>query len=387
MVSNSNTINTALNQNKDLYQFALNQHNQPNSKYIANNVETDKFELEKKEFFKNKEKKAKKSKTKKIIGYSILALSAIAAFFAGKQIKNNKLNLERFGISQKTTQEITDKAKNIWNSFYNLSTNAGSVRDDAARQIVDKTENTPFKFIKKAAKSLEDLYNNWTRNGAKSGYSALNDKLKKINTLNSSQAKKLADFDEFFDDINEQTRSILTQKGKSITGHFFAKQKNGQKNSIEDIWQKSIKSIVADDKISDLYKKYTITLTDAQKTDAELVKLVNERNTIVKEAIERLRDTNLGNPISDAAGIIVSLTSLGGALFSTKDSEERKSVSIKLGIPIITTVASVIIGSAKSISGVKSMVFGGVLGMIGSGLATACDKLTQKKNPDEELKA
>lgn len=385
MATNSCGINSALNQNKDLYRLALNKHSQPNGEYMANNVETDKFELERNKFLKNKEKQAKQSKTKKTIGYCVLVASVIAAIFTGKQIKKNGLNLEFLGISQEKSQKITKNAKNLWNNFYNLSTNAGSVRDDFARQIVDKTEKTPFSFIKKGANSLENLYNDWTKKGAKNGYTTLTDNLKKIDSLNQNQLKQLANFDEFFDDINEQTRNILTEKGKSITGQFFGKQPNGKMKPIDKIFKMSINSIVADDKISQLYKKYTIKLTDAQKADKALAKMVKERNTIVKEAIERLRDTNLGNPISDAVGIIASLFGLGGALLSANDSEERKSVSIKLGIPIITTITSVIIGSAKSISGVKSMVFGAALGMVGSGLATTCDKLTQKKNLTEEL--
>lgn len=388
MSLNTSNIDFAINQNKDMYQFAISKYTQPNKQYISNNAKTDTFELTQRKFLENKEKAKKKNTAKKIIGISLGATAVVLAALCGKQIKNNGyVNLKFLKITDEQSLNLTNKVKGYWDDFVNISTNIGSVRDDFARQAVDKIdEKTPFKFIKRFSKKLESLYNDWTKSGVKKGYSDLSDKLKALNSLDEIQTAKLTNFDEFFNDIDISTRKILADKNNGVLNHFLGKQTDGKRRTIEEIFKISKKSIVADDKLNALYDKYLIKLTEAQKADDNLVKLVNDRNKIVKEAIERLRDTNIGNPISDAAGVILSLIGLGSAIGAAKDKEERKSVSINLGIPILTTIASVIIGSVKSISGVKSMVFGWVLGMIGSEVANVCDKLSKKK-PQETVKA
>jgi hypothetical protein len=73
------------------------------------------------------------------------------------------------------------------------------------------TDNTPLKFIKKGSDWLQNLYNKWTKDGSKKGFTKVSDELRRLGKLPKDQADKLVDFDEFFDDIDKATRRILTE--------------------------------------------------------------------------------------------------------------------------------------------------------------------------------
>jgi UDP-N-acetylmuramyl pentapeptide phosphotransferase/UDP-N-acetylglucosamine-1-phosphate transferase len=112
-------------------------------------------------------------------------------------------------------------------------------------------------------------------------------------------------------------------------------------------------------------------------------KFNSTKNNCAQQLIPRLRDTNLGNASTDALGIITSLGVLGGALANTENNEEKKSTFINLGIPLLTTLATTIYGTAKSFSGLLSIGFGLATGEIFSLVAEKADKLISKKNDNK----
>ena len=75
---------------------------------------------------------------------------------------------------------------------------------------------------------------------------------------------------------------------------------------------------------------------------------------------------------------------LGGSVLMSDTKEEKKSTVINLGIPLLTTLASAIYGTAKCMSGGKALLFGFATGQIASIAAGTIDKFvtnhSRKKN-------
>lgn len=393
-MQDTNFIEGAINSNRQMYQ------NLSKSGALSNKTQyssTNKIQYYNDEIAIKKEKKKKLHK--KIIavftGVSIAAIATttiislikkknIDLFDAIKSLRNG-VDLKKFGVAPDKVEEIEKKAKGLVGKSINASINFGSIRDDYLGRAVEKTEGTPFGFIKKSADWLEKLYNKWAKDGSRKTYCIAKDKLQSAigKDINISE---LCLFDEFFDDVDKITKANLTKKGQRITNGLFGSK--GKRPKLKELLDLATRKPLADEKISKLYSKYLLDPdeiikylpNDANKIDA--TKAVKEYNKAIQDTIERLRDTNIGNPISDALGIIISLGGLGASLITAEDDKERKSISINLGIPIITTVSSIIIGSAKCFSSVKSMIFGGILGVFGSTVAKIADNATKGKPTD-----
>ncbi|MBQ8636069.1 hypothetical protein IJ425_07965 [bacterium] len=383
---NTSSINSVLVSNKQMYQKMSDTNGFSNKTYLLNACKTDELQLSKEEYKKSLEKKEKNKKYKTIAGITAAIASIIGFIYGKKYIQKNGFDLRKLGFSDELAQTIETKGKNIFNKTINVLTNAASLRDDGIRRIVEATDGTPFGFIKKGTDGLTNLYNNWTKSGAKKGFANAKKALEETANLPSNIKAKLANFDEMFDDIDASTKKALREKGSTITQELLGKTPDGKRKTFGKMFEEMSSTVLADDKISNVYKKYIIDLTPEQMADESLAKKVKEYNTIITNGIERMRDNNIGNPASDAGGIIVALGGLGGALATSADKEERKSTAVNLGIPVLTTVGSIIYGSAKSIGGFKSMVFGTVIGMIGSAITKQVDKV-MKKNKNLEIKA
>lgn len=393
-MQSTNYIDGAINSNRQMYQNLSKNSAATNKTQYSS---TNKIQYYNDEVVIKKEKK-KKIHKKIIAAFTGVSAAAIAAttvislikkrnidlFDAIKSIRNG-IDLKKFGLTPEKAGEIEDKAKGVVGKSINASINFGSIRDDYLGRVVEKTDGTPFGFIKKSADWLEKLYNKWAKEGSRKTYCIAKDKLQSAvgKDINVSE---LCLFDEFFNDVDKITKTNLTKKGQRITNGLFGSK--GKRPKIKELFNLVVSEPMADKKISQLYKKYLLDPdeitkylpNDANKLDA--TKAVKEYNKAVQDTIERLRDTNIGNPISDALGIIISLGGLGASLATAEDKNERKSISINLGIPIITTVSSIIIGSAKCFSSVKSMVFGAILGVFGSTVAKIADNATKGKPTD-----
>lgn len=393
-MQSTNYIDGAINSNRQMYQ------NLSKSAVSTNKTQystTNKVQYYNDEIAIKKEKKQKLHK-RIIAAFTGISAAAIATttiislikkrnidlFEAIKSIRNG-VDLKKFGLTPDRVAEIEKKAKGTVGKSINASINFGSIRDDYLGRVVEKTEGTPFGFIKKGADWLEKLYNKWAKEGSRKTYCIAKDKLQ--STIGKDvNISELCLFDEFFNDVDKITKANLTKKGQRVTNGLLGTK--GKRPKLKELFDLVTDKPLADKKISQLYKKYLLNPdeiikylpNDANKIDA--TKAVKEYNKAIQDTIERLRDTNIGNPISDALGIIISLGGLGASLVTAEDKDERKSISINLGIPIITTVSSIIIGSAKCFSSVKSMIFGGILGVFGSTVAKIADNATKGKPTD-----
>ena len=389
----TNYINSAVNSNRQMYQNLSNQNPFANKTQYSSSNKTQYYNDEV-AIKKQKKKETNKKIVSLFTGISVIALSATAiiSLIKGKKsdlfhaikslMKDGKLETEGFN------EETIKKAKSIYGKYesvFNLTTNFGTIRDDYADRLINKTQGTPFEFIKKGADKLKGLYNKWTFDGAIKSFAVAKENLPE-SVIKEEGIGKFADF---FNEANIATQNLT--KGKRITQELF-KNPDGSKKGLKKVFEEVEDKCLADEKLKELYEKYRIDITKPQYKNLSKAEIesINKYNKVTRETIERLRDTNIGNPISDAAGILISAGGLGAAIATAEDKKEKKSITINLGIPILTTIASVVIGSAKSISGAKSMVFGAILGVFGSTAAKAIDHATKGKPADLnslELKA
>ena len=79
---------------------------------------------------------------------------------------------------------------------------------------------------------------------------------------------------------------------------------------------------------------------------------------------DKARDLALGSAPTDVLSIIASGGMIGYGLAKAKDNDERWSVTLTSGVPIIGAIGTSLICTAKLISGSKSMVIGGISGLI-----------------------
>ena len=126
--------------------------------------------------------------------------------------------------------------------------------------------------------------------------------------------------------------------------------------------------------IQDLPKEYL--------EDENIRNALSKYNQVINDVIDKSRDTNLGNAISDVTGMALSVGTLGLAVASEDDKEKRKSTILNLGIPLIVTLGTMILGNLKNISGVKAILLGLGTGQLASMGAKAIDN-TMNKNKEK----
>ncbi|MBQ4646886.1 MAG: hypothetical protein IJB79_06025 [Candidatus Gastranaerophilales bacterium] len=103
-----------------------------------------------------------------------------------------------------------------------------------------------------------------------------------------------------------------------------------------------------------------------------------------KETIAKQRDLHLGNASVDVLGMIGSAGLLGGAVISADSKEERKSITLDLGVPLFSSMAFSFIGGIKNISGFTSavvgLIFGKAVSMTVEGIEKVINKIKNKEN-------
>ena len=200
----TNYINSAVNSNRQMYQNLSKQNPFANkTQYTSSN----KIQYYNDEVAIKKEKKKKLNKKLVALFTGISAIGLIATTAVSIYKKKNAdvfhaiKSLMKDGKLQKEgySADTIKKAESIYNKYetvFNLTTNFGSIRDDYADRLVNKTEGTPFGFIKKWADDLKGLYNKWTHDGAIKSYAVAKENLSQT-VIDGEGIEK---FDVFFDD-------------------------------------------------------------------------------------------------------------------------------------------------------------------------------------------
>lgn len=129
-----------------------------------------------------------------------------------------------------------------------------------------------------------------------------------------------------------------------------------------------------------IYEKiapYELSLVRPQVTKA--VKAFDKSlNLETVEFFNKARDLALGSAPTDVLSIIASGGMISYGLAKAKDNDERWSVTLTSGVPILGAIGTSLICTAKLISGSKSMVIGGVSGLVLGQVGKIADLIRKK---------
>ena len=98
-----------------------------------------------------------------------------------------------------------------------------------------------------------------------------------------------------------------------------------------------------------------------------------------EEFFDKVRDLKLGSAPTDILTIILSFLTLSFGLGHAKDKEQKKSVMLKAGIPIVGGVATTMFATTKLVSGGKSIALGILSSIILNRLGLIADNIRQNK--------
>lgn len=112
-----------------------------------------------------------------------------------------------------------------------------------------------------------------------------------------------------------------------------------------------------------------------EKQTANVIKSIDKSINIEAEQFyDKVRDLQIGSAPTDALSILGSAAMIGVGLAKAKDNDERISVTLKAGIPVIGAVATSLYCTARLVSGGKAMGVGLVSGWILNRIGEAADK-------------
>lgn len=133
--------------------------------------------------------------------------------------------------------------------------------------------------------------------------------------------------------------------------------------------------------ILDLYKeilpadKFTKLQTAAAKSVKKLDKAID---TDAVEYFDKYRDLVLGCAPTDTLSVLTSLGAVGWGLSTAEDKNEKASVLLKVGLPIVGSVATTLYFTARLVSGFKAFAYGGLSGFVFSQGGAIIDNFRQK---------
>lgn len=133
--------------------------------------------------------------------------------------------------------------------------------------------------------------------------------------------------------------------------------------------------------ILDLYKeilpadKYAKLQAAANKSVKKLDKAID---TDAVEYFDKYRDLVLGCAPTDTLSVLTSLGAVGWGLSKADDKNERTSVLLNVGLPIVGSVATTLYFTARLVSGFKSLVLGALSGLVFSQGGAIADNFRQK---------
>lgn len=308
--------------------------------------------------------KTKQKKKKKIFAASFISASALTTGALILKVLKNKGTIDFSQFS-----ELGKKSSGLFKKITNTADNFVNIKDDLWNKVSNKTEGTPLGFIKKGS--------NWATNVYKKTLGAsMHQKYEKaVAALKEAGYEgKLPDFETWYNKINDDVYTALHKEGENITDNLFTDKK--------ELIGKITGSNIANRKIKSIIKEQFIKTP--QDASEKLKDAIKDYNNVKSTLLPKIRDINCGSAPTDFLTIMMSTLGLGVATACADTEEEKKSILVNLGIPLVVTLGSTTYGTMKALSGAKSLIFGLITGQAASVGASVIDKFVLKKNPEAE---
>ena len=219
---------------------------------------------------------------------------------------------------------------------------------DMAKDLIKKVENLAgskdFKVIKQLSQLKSDLRKGISEDKLIEGIDELNKALNKGSSI---------------DPKNEIT--VMLEKAKG----FLKNQKEGKMEELLKIYEK----LLPDD-----YSKI-------EKESSAFIKSLDKSiNTESIQFFDKVRDLQIGSAPTDVLSIVAATGLIGTGLIKADNKDERVSVTLKAGIPVLGALATSLYCTARLISGSKAMIIGLVSGKILNIIGEQVDKFRKKMN-------
>lgn len=137
-----------------------------------------------------------------------------------------------------------------------------------------------------------------------------------------------------------------------------------------------------------IYKKL-LPESEYQKIKALTYKTIKSFDNSIDMETDRLfdkrRDFKIGSAPMDALSVLTSLGIVGWGLTKADSKQERISVSLKYGIPVVGAVATSLYCTARLVAGGKALILGLLSGMLINKVGVGADNVIKKYN-NQELK-
>ena len=141
------------------------------------------------------------------------------------------------------------------------------------------------------------------------------------------------------------------------------------------------------DDILKIFKKSDIDEKGYKKVE-KLLKRTNKSfnsavNLETNKFFDKMRDLKIGSAPTDITGLVSSLAMIGLGVSTVKDKDEKISVMLRGGIPILGSVATVLFCGLALISGGQALALGTLSGLILNQVGVAVDRARKKykENP------
>lgn len=123
---------------------------------------------------------------------------------------------------------------------------------------------------------------------------------------------------------------------------------------------------------------------DVQKNVSKADKVFN--NSFIKESkdmFNKLRDINCGSAPTDIMGIGLTAGTLGIYTAQADTKEEKVGVTLTTGIPLLTTLGTLVFATTKMVSGGKALGLATLTGLVSKTIGGKINKIYQKKHSTE----
>lgn len=257
-------------------------------------------------------------------------------FIAAEQIKGNKTDLTTMVAFARNLLSYTDAEKKAYILTYINNLNGIiPLKDTKGIEILER-----LKWYIKDSSQLSDNKENFLKEL---------EKLEKhdINIENNAYNRK----QKFMEDKNTNIRLIK---------NIITEDSPGDIETTLDIYRK----------IAPIELSKSGTLKSVQKAIKSFDKSINLE---INELFDKLRDLEIGSAPTDILTILFSSAMIVYALEKAKDKEERTSIMLKSGIPIVGAITVTLVSAAKLVSGGKSLALGFVSGIIMNRIGKAVD--------------
>ncbi len=277
-------------------------------------------------------------------------------FIADDYIKPDKMRIsgEVLQLRRKITHDIQDN--------YNITLKALTDIEKYVNPF-DRSSREIIKYLRNSLNSYKKHYGN-------------NDLQKRI---------------EIYNDITENLGK-LTQNYKEV-----ARSYNYSENSINEVatYINELKNVLSGSKkgaLQELLTIYKVLLPRAEylklrKTVSKAVKSLDKSIDIeTVQFFDKKRDLVLGSAPTDILSILFSLAAIGLGLSKADNRDERVSVMLKAGIPVVAALGTSLYCSAGLVSGSKALITGLISGAIVNRLGVYVDDMRKKYNATKQNK-